>query len=195
MARPRSAAAHRKVLDSAAGLFAQNGIDATSMDSISRASGVSKATIYKHWKDKEDLLLDVLKHVNGLNERPNFVTGDTRRDIVAVLTYQSHENRLLREQLTPHVVAYSASRAEFGLIWRNTILDPPRRELRAILAQAAERGEIKPDLDLEVVLALLLGPMLYSFVLYGKTWAGPREELAASVADAFLRAFGTPAGS
>jgi AcrR family transcriptional regulator len=166
------------------------------MDPISRASGVSKATIYKHWKDKEDLLLDVLKHVNGLNERPNFVTGDTLRDIVAVLTYQPRENRSLREQLTPQVVAYSASRAEFGLIWRNTILDPPRRELREILCRAIDCGQIIRGLDMEIALAILLGPMLYSYVLYGKTWAGPREELAASVADTFLRAFGTtPAGN
>ena len=48
MPRTRSADAHRKVLDAALELFAERGIDATSMDAIAEASGVSKATIYKH---------------------------------------------------------------------------------------------------------------------------------------------------
>ena len=53
MGRPRSEQAHVRVLEAAAGLFADQGIDATSMDAIAEASGVSKATIYKHWPDKE----------------------------------------------------------------------------------------------------------------------------------------------
>ena len=57
MARTPSKQAHNKVLEASLELFAEQGIDATSMDAISEASGVSKATIYKHWKDKGDLAL------------------------------------------------------------------------------------------------------------------------------------------
>ena len=59
MGRPRSAEAHTKVLLAAVHLFAEQGIEATSMDSIAEASGVSKATIYKHWQDKDALCLEV----------------------------------------------------------------------------------------------------------------------------------------
>ena len=68
MGRPRSASAHRLVLDAAANLFSDRGIDATSMDGIAAASGVSKATIYKHWPDKEKLALEVLSYVHGLDK-------------------------------------------------------------------------------------------------------------------------------
>ena len=61
MARPRSAQAHKKVLDAAVQLFSERGIDATSMDAIAEASGVSKATIYKHWQDKDALCLEVMR--------------------------------------------------------------------------------------------------------------------------------------
>ncbi|HMV48309.1 MAG TPA: helix-turn-helix domain-containing protein, partial [Blastocatellia bacterium] len=60
MARPRSAQAHEQVLEAALRLFAERGIDATSMDAIAEASGVSKATIYKHWADKNTLCLEAL---------------------------------------------------------------------------------------------------------------------------------------
>jgi AcrR family transcriptional regulator len=43
MGRPRSEQAHVRVLEAGAGLFADQGIDATSMDAIAEASGVSKA--------------------------------------------------------------------------------------------------------------------------------------------------------
>lgn len=194
MARTLSVIAHEKVLQAAAGLFADRGIDPTSMDAIARSSGVSKATIYKHWQDKEALLLEVLKHINGLNSRPAFDSGNTRQDIIAVLTYRPKEDPALRDRITPHIVAYSATRAEFGRVWRNTILEPSRRELRGILSKAIEQSEIAPDLDFDTALALLLGPMLYSFIFCGKTSDGPREELAVAVTDAFLRAFGTTVG-
>ena len=55
MTRGLSERAHQKVLEAATELFAQRGIDGTSLDAIAAASGVSKATIYKHWMDKEAL--------------------------------------------------------------------------------------------------------------------------------------------
>ena len=55
MPRTRSASAHQKVLKAALELVAEHGIDGTSMDAVARESGVSKATIYKHWADKETI--------------------------------------------------------------------------------------------------------------------------------------------
>lgn len=190
MARPLSETAHLKVLDAAAHLVADRGIDATSMDAIARLSGVSKATIYKHWDDKEALVLDVLSHINGLNARPHFDTGNLAADIVAVLTYQPPDSSSeLRQRITPHLVAYSASHSEFGRIWRHTVMEPPRRELRQLLDGAIARGELRADLDIEMALALLLGPMLYAFIFEGKTHAD-RSALASMVAISFVRAFG-----
>jgi AcrR family transcriptional regulator len=107
MARPRSAQAHKKVLDAAVQLFSERGIDATSMDSIADASGVSKATIYKHWQDKDALFLEVMGHLHGLDEEPPvFDSGDFRADLIAQLQYQPAADRqALREKLTPHMIA------------------------------------------------------------------------------------------
>ena len=60
MARTPSLQAHASVLAAALELFCERGIDTTSMDAIAEKSGVSKATIYKHWADKAALCLDVL---------------------------------------------------------------------------------------------------------------------------------------
>jgi len=55
--KPRALAKHRQILDSARVLFLDQGFDATSMDAIAREAGVSKATLYVHFDDKDDLLL------------------------------------------------------------------------------------------------------------------------------------------
>src|ERR1700749_3190192 len=111
MARPRSTLAHKKVVDAAVELFSERGIDATSMDAIAETSGVSKATIYKHWPDKDRLCLEVMGHLHGLDEEPPvFDSGDYRADLIAQLQHQpAPDRKALREKIAPHVIAYAAT--------------------------------------------------------------------------------------
>jgi AcrR family transcriptional regulator len=189
MARTQSATAHQKVLDAAVQLVAERGADATSMDAIARKSGVSKATIYKHWADKDALLLDMLAEVHGLHRRPTFDSGNTKASMVAVLAYRPAENAELREQIMPHFVAYGARNVEFGMAWRNMVMEPPRQELKRLMKLGIKRNELLPDLDLDLCLTLLLGPMIYWYAfLKGKSPAP--KSLAEGVVDAFWKAFG-----
>src|ERR1700761_5883249 len=105
MPRTLSATAHQKAIRAALKLVAKHGVDGTSMDAIAATSGVSKATIYKHWSDKEKLLLEVMATIVGLTDRPTFDSGDTKADVIAVLAYWPAEDRKVREKLLPHFVA------------------------------------------------------------------------------------------
>lgn len=201
MARTRSAAAHRKVLETALQLFATRGIDATSMDAIADASGVSKATIYKHWRDKDGLCMEVLGYLHGLDEEPvQFNTGNLRTDLIDLLNYQpTPERRAMKERIMPHFIAYSARNREFGKQWRTRILERPRSQLRQMMKQAILQRRLVKKLDPEVGIALLLGPMLYRHIFLNHTEIKPPDDLAEKVVDAFLAAFQavlkTPASS
>ncbi len=185
MARTPSASAHQKVLDAVLRLFASRGIDATSMDAIAKASGVSKATIYKHWADKEALCIDALLQAHGVRELPGFDSGNLFDDLVAFLEHgRSQPNDELRRKLMPHFMAYAARNPEFGVAWRARVMEPPRRRLREILERGIRRGELPPDLDLEVAMALLLGAMMYRWAL-GTTATSPPRDLPRRVAQAF----------
>src|SRR6185295_14852761 len=86
MARPRSERAHVDVLDAALALFTEQGIEATSMDGIAAASGVSKATIYKHWPDKDALTVEVMARLHGRETLPpDPDSGSLRADLIQVL--------------------------------------------------------------------------------------------------------------
>jgi AcrR family transcriptional regulator len=193
MARPRSAQAHRKVVDAAVQLFSERGIDATSMDAIAEASGVSKATIYKHWPDKDSLCLEVMGYLHGLDEEPPvFDSGDFRTDLIAQLQYQPAADRqALRDKMTPHMIAYASRNRVLGAAWRARVVEPARVALANMLKRGEKRGVLRRGIDPEIGIALLLGPMIYRHVFTRKLGQKGPKDLEVQVADAFLAAFGT----
>jgi AcrR family transcriptional regulator len=112
-------------------LFGERGIEGTSMDAVAKASGVSKATIYHHWADKEALLRKIMLLVYGLDREPEEAdSGDLRCDLTTVLARRiPDEFEMERERLTPTLIAYSALHPEFGKVWRDGFIQPPRRSL------------------------------------------------------------------
>jgi AcrR family transcriptional regulator len=184
MSRGLSERAHEKVLDTAAELFAGRGIDVTSMDAIAAASRVSKATIYKHWADKEALCLDVLAHVHRLNEGPPETdSGDLKAEFVAFLRYEaSPQNEAMRKRLMPHLIAYSARNEEFGRAWRTRVMEPLRSGLKKLLRRGVERGIFAAVLDGELAVALLAGPMMFRHI-FGKSM--DKEWLARGAVESF----------
>jgi AcrR family transcriptional regulator len=192
MARPRSPQAHKKVVDAAVQLFSERGIDATSMDAIAEASGVSKATIYKHWPDKDSLCLEIMGYLHGLDEEsPVFDSGDYRADLIAQLQYQpAADRKALREKMTPHIIAYASSNQVFGREWRSRVVEPARVALTKILKRGEKRGVLRRGIDPEIGIALLLGPMIYRHVFTQRLGEKGPKDLEIQVADAFLAAFG-----
>jgi AcrR family transcriptional regulator len=188
MVRPRSARAHDDVLDAALKLFADHGIDATSMDAIAHASGVSKATIYKHWPDKDALCLEVLASAHGRDAGPSdFDSGDLRADLIAVLSRQPPERHAeLRMRMMPHLMAYAARNPAFGKAWQACVFEPPRAELTRALGRGRARGQLPRALDVDLAIALLLGPMMYGHLLKRMNKETP-EELPELVVDAFMK--------
>lgn len=187
MARGLSQRAHQKVLEAAMQLFAERGIESTSMDAIAAASGVSKATIYKHWADKDDLCMEVLVHIHELDEGPpDCDSGDLKADVEAFLLYEPNQRKAdMQKRLTPHLIAYSARNEEFGRAWRARVTERARAGLKKLLRRGIERGIFPAVLDEELAVTLLLGPMLFSYIF------GPRIDrkwLASGTVDSFWKA-------
>jgi AcrR family transcriptional regulator len=164
--RSLSERAHGKVLEAATQLFADRGIDATSVDAIAARSGVSKATIYKHWADKDALCLEVLTYVHELDAGPPPTdSGDIRTDLKVYLKYEpSPAKAAIKKRLMPHLIAYSARNEEFGRAWRTRVMERSRTGLKKILRRGVDRGFFPAVLDEDLGVALLLGPMMYRHI-------------------------------
>jgi AcrR family transcriptional regulator len=194
MARTRSVKAHGKVLEAAIELFVEGGIDATSMDAIAGRSGVSKATIYKHWPDKDGLALEAFSHLFGFYEEPpEFDSGDLQQDFVDALTYQPARARQeLKMKMMPHVMGYAARNRKFGDQWRSRMIDPPQTRLKNLIKRGIKQRELIGNIDFTIGVAMLMGPAFYWYIVIGKKKSAatmPRG-MAAEVVRAFFRAYG-----
>jgi len=190
MGRPRSERAHEQVLEAALELFSEQGIDATSMDAIAEASGVSKATIYKHWSDKDALCLEAMAYAHGLDEEPpQFLDDDVGAAMIKVLSHRPREEYAERRaRLMPHFLAYATRNPDFGMAWRSRALEPPRRYLKQILKRGVEEGLFPADLNYDLSLALLIGPIMYGYFLSPTKNKALPEGLPEQVVEAFLNA-------
>jgi AcrR family transcriptional regulator len=190
MARQRSEEAHDRVLRAALELFGARGIDATSMDAIAQSSGVSKATIYNHWVNKEELLLDVMLMVNGLDRDPEDIdSGDLCHDLATVLSRRPpDEFDVARGRMMPAMIAYSAVHHEFGEAWRHRVMEPSRVCLKRILRRGIKRRLLPATLDMDAAIALLLGPLLYGHIFHKEAHAGPYD-FGRLAAESFWRAY------
>jgi AcrR family transcriptional regulator len=191
MSRGLSQRAHRKVLEAATNLFAERGIDATSVDAIAATSGVSKATVYKHWADKDALCLEVLVHVHEVDEGPpELDSGDLREDLKAFLKYEpSPKKAAIQKRLMPHLIAYSARNEQFGRAWKTRVMERSRDFLRKLLRRGVDRGMLPAVLDEELGVALLLGPMMYRHIFGSSV---DREWLAEGTVNSFWKAHARP---
>jgi AcrR family transcriptional regulator len=187
--RPRSQKAHEKALDAAVQLFAERGIEGASIDAIAASSGVSKATIYKHWTDKNALCMEVLERVHGLDRKPKeYDSGDLLQDLIDFLNAKPPEEYSgIRDRLLPHLIAYATQNREFGKAWRTRVMEPGRAKAAELIKRGIAKGLFPADLDIPLGVALLIGPMAYKHIM--KEIAPAPEGFAEGVARAFWRAF------
>ncbi len=164
--RPRSEKARRAILDAAAELLLLRGLGAVSMDAVAERAGVSKATIYRWWPSKEMLALDALLDWADASAPPRD-TGSLRGDVHALIRPWVREIR--RRPFGPAIAAFineAQSNAKFADAYRTHFVEPRRDAMRAVFARAVARGEVPADLDLEVALDLIYGP-IYHRLLHG----------------------------
>jgi hypothetical protein len=73
------------------------------------------------------------------------------------------------------------------MAWRSRALEPPRRYLKQILKRGVEEGLFPADLNYDLSLALLIGPIMYGYFL-SPTFKALPEGFPEQVVEAFLNA-------
>ncbi|MEY2847564.1 MAG: hypothetical protein RI885_229 [Actinomycetota bacterium] len=193
--RPRSTHVEDAVHAAALELLGSQGYTRMTLDQVAAASGVSKSTIHLRWRSKADLVTASLESLRLVDARES--SGELRRDLAALLGdfvrvilgvrgMSLIGTCLAEEAHTPDLLALLRSR---------TVL--PRRELLlTALASARARGELRPGVDDEMVVSMLLGA-LYADYLAGRVadadldvaaWAD--RAVDAAIGGALIRADG-----
>ena len=190
--RPRSERARRAILQAAADLLLDEGTAQVSMDAVAERAGVSKATIYRWWPSKERLALDALLEWAATGGSPRD-TGSLRGDLLALVRPWVRE---IRRRPFARVIAALVTAAQsdpaFAEEYRRHFVEQRRAPMRAAFERAIARGEAPADLDVEVALDLIYGP-IYHRLLHGH--AALTDRFATSAIDLALAGILAPAGA
>jgi AcrR family transcriptional regulator len=181
--RPRSARVDAAIIDAVLDLLAEGqSIETLSIEAVAARAGVGKATIYRRWPGKEALMRDALFTLKPPASVP--AGGTVRDQLVALLRGVGHvpDPRLAR--IMP-CLAPQATKSPDNYRLYQEIIEPRRQVMREVLRRGVERGELRDDLDFEVTMALLTGPVLIQKLL---RWSPRLDEsrLPEQVVDAVL---------
>jgi AcrR family transcriptional regulator len=157
--RPRSEQADRAIIDAALAEFAETGAAGLCIEKVAARAGVGKATIYRRWPGKEDLLLDALGALRTPLPEPK---GESVRDDLTALV-----EALRQESVDPRRVRQSALLMGEGtsyprLIERyvEAVVEPRRDVFRAVLRRGMATGELREGASIEAAVDMLTGAVV-----------------------------------
>jgi AcrR family transcriptional regulator len=186
MGRPRDARADRAILEATRELIAELGVYEFRTEDVAARAGVGKGAIYRRYGSKDELVTAAIAAL--VNEEivvPD--TGSTRGDLLFLMREAVELYRgSLAGRLMPNLIGAIAQKPELARAVRDGFLAGRRTALAEVLRRGVERGDLRPDLDLELALDVLGGPLFYRLLVTG----GPIDDrLAAGVSDLILRGF------
>jgi AcrR family transcriptional regulator len=159
----RSARIRRQVLDAAAAILLEEGLDATSIAAVAERSGVHHTSIYRRWGDRaglvRDALLDAVDTAVPVRNTGNLCDELTHMldDVLAL--YQSPLGPVLMDAIRSTDPALDEV--------RHTYFDARLEQCSAITDRAKDRGELPDNADHRLVFELLMGPVLARTLLSG----------------------------
>jgi AcrR family transcriptional regulator len=131
-----------------------------SLVTIARTAGVSRNSLYRRWKTKDALYLDVLQSIN-LGLLPDLDGRSAREDVIALLA--ALIERVLDQRASHMLRALNAEAEEFPELHRRyfaEIVAPRRDAMNRAIGRGVAAGEIRPDVDVDLLSEVLVSPVL-----------------------------------
>jgi AcrR family transcriptional regulator len=160
----------------------RSGVHGLTVEGVAARSGVAKTTIYRRWRSKEDLALAALLEVIQEEPTPIREVGGTRTALSAYLgRLVDNLNSKLYGRIVRGLISDLGVDLELARGFRERVLARRVAATRELLQRGIDRGELRRDLDLEIAVDLLLGPIYYRLLISG-------EPLTRAVVDRLVRA-------
>jgi AcrR family transcriptional regulator len=156
----------QEILDAALEVLGEVGYDRLTMDAVAQRAKASKATLYRRWNSKATLVVEALASQKTTPPVPD--TGDLRTDLLTAFCGMGG--------LTDHdttvtlgaVITAVSTDPEFASEFRRQVVAPKARVSRLVFEQARDRGELRDDLDLDIVVPALAGIVLHRVFIFGE---------------------------
>jgi len=162
--RPRSEQARQAILSSTLKILGKSGFSDFKIEEVAARASVGKATVYRWWPNKGALIADAF--ASSTTRKLRFPdTGSVYADMSQQMRQLIKVFRSRRGRIVSAILAAGQSDKDLIKAFRERFLWPRRREAYATLRRGIERGELRRDLDPDLLLDSLYGPIYMRFLI------------------------------
>jgi AcrR family transcriptional regulator len=140
---------HEQILQATIDELQAVGYDRMTMDAVAERAGASKATLYRHWPGKAQLVVAAIRYLKGLDTSTTPDTGDLRTDLLTLLKgateHSGHEQLCVMQGL----VSACATDPELAKAFHEQVVNAKRVAALSILQRAQQRGEVSEATDIQ----------------------------------------------
>jgi AcrR family transcriptional regulator len=165
--RPRDPQTDERIIEAAADLLRKRGFERMTVDEVAARAGVGKATVYRRWPSKDDLAVAAMERLYAL-EIPHPDTGSIRGDLAesyrSVLTFVGSPEGSAYLKMS---IAESVRDDRIAALYRKAT-ERAEESARVMFVRAKDRGELRPDVDLDCCVQWL-GGIIASRTITGRS--------------------------
>ena len=156
------------ILEAARELIAERGFDGMTMDAVADRAGAGKATVYRRWPSKVQLTVDAIVCGRGVPMSADDIpdTGSLRSDLLAVRFGRPRSDD--ESELMSGVISAVKENPDVAAAFHEQFVRSRVRLMRGLLERAQGRGELRPDVDLDMVAAVAPAMIAYRKVVAGQ---------------------------
>jgi AcrR family transcriptional regulator len=141
------------IVQAALDVLAEVGYAGMTVDMVAARAKAGKATVYRRWSSKEEMVLDAVARTRPgqlrLDELPD--TGSLRSDLLALFAPQPREETEKRMKVMAGLASMALTHPGFDEAVNDTMVGSWAEAYRALMARAVERGEIPATADIDTV--------------------------------------------
>jgi AcrR family transcriptional regulator len=178
--RPRDTRRDEDILAAVLRLLDDTSYSELTIAAIARNAGVGKPTLYLRWPSKASVVADAVVRVMSADPFPDL--GDVRSDLVAGVREMIHRFAgTAAGRVLPGLVADLHDDPALLAAFHERYFQPRRRSVRAALQRGVERGELAGDIDHDLAVDMLVGPVYYGLLARGDKVELSPDDLVAAV--------------
>lgn len=164
----RSEACELAILESALALVVEVGYDRLSMDALAERAKASKATIYRRWSGKAEVVATALRRRHSDTAVFDIDTGSVRSDLLTVLERACNSMSTEDGALVTGLFQAMRTDTELAALLRSQVFESKMEALQEIVQRAIDRGEVPPDADAATLNEILTGVVFGRMVMSGE---------------------------
>jgi AcrR family transcriptional regulator len=182
--RPVSEAVDRALEKAAVEEFVERGFHGMTMESIAARAGVSKLSLYRRWSSKLVVTQEVFRILSQARMPEDHGSLEADLRTLAAQATGTGDEALTMAKLIMRTMGEISEYPELLAAYREHLLEPRLEQMRTLLNRARQRGELRPDVSIDMASAVVAGPL---FLYYLSLLAGGGLQLPRDVSAAFTR--------